>query len=456
MYSDTSVPPPGGSAIKGSRSLDLIQGGDIHEQFAEDDSPTSTALDTVVEDEEADKGRKVPSLRDLYGATSPPPKSTQELRDQADELRNRIAFLQKRSRDDAVRGQYLANNPTAERSELAFISQVEALERSLEDQEEVIEQLENAERSKQRVQEDPREEWHQVLESNQVREESSSFSDDDYYDEYDELPEDIPDVVGDDKADEMKTGAAAHEDREDAFDYERFILHSALGRGITRSSSFGHSETSEESLSGASDASAVTERGGGLGADGVKEPHMVSGDTQSEAWDKFQQPNDSVASLTTTQSFETANEDANSDFSSEESDPPHEDLLLQTGLRTAWPMPPQPTSADGQRTMFRDSDIPTPTAGVFPKARTEMEDRGVQYTGTVPASLSVFEALMLPEDASEPCRPLDRPDGDLVRACVASLRTVCLEAIHPSTSPRDLKAIRERLQVAKRVLDGEI
>lgn len=454
MFSDTSVPPPGGIAVKGSRSLELMQGGDIHEQLSTANSSNGVALDTVAEDEEADKSSTIHSLRELYGAASPPPKSTQELRDQAEELRNRIAFLQKRSRDDAVRGQYLANNPSAGRNELAFISQVEALERSLEDQEEVIEQLENAERSKATIQEDPREEWQQVLESNQVREEESSFSDDDYYDEYDELPDNLPDVLGDEDVDETKDMAAAHEDREDAFDYEHFILHSTMGRGIARSSSTGRSESSEPSLSGDSDGSVATERGVGPDADGEVESRTASGKEQRRPWDEFQQPNDSMASLTTTQSFETANEDADSEIS-DASDQPPEDLL-HTGLRNPWPMPPQRTSADGQRTMFRDSDIPTPTAGAFPHLSPEMEDRGVQHSGITRGSTSIFEALMIPEDMSEPCRPLDRSDADLVRACAASLRAVCLEAIHPSTGPRDIKAIRERLEVAKKVLDGEL
>lgn len=449
MFSDTSVPSPGGAPIKGSRSLELMQNGDLREHALKEETAAEESANTNVEDDEADKSSTIHSLRELYGAASPPPKSTQELRDQAEELRNRIAFLQKRSRDDAVRGQYLANNPAAERNELAFISQVEALERSLEDQEEVIEQLESAERSKVPVVEDPREEWQQVWESNQARDESSSFSDDEYYDEYDELLEDLPNVLGDENTDETKSMTAAHEDREDAFDYEHFILHSAMGRGIDRSSSPGNGDRSDHSVSGESNGSTATERGA-AGTE-VQGSQTVGGKEQRRSWDEFQQPNDSMASLATTQSFETANEDAGSDAS----DAPQDDLL-QTGLQDPWPMPPQRNSAKGQRTMFRDSEIPTPTAGAFPQPLSEKEDRGVQHTSTVQVSASILDLLTAPDDLIELPRVLDKSDRDLVRACITSLRAVCLEAIHPSTGPRDMKAIRERLEVAKRVLSGEL
>ena len=462
MFSETSVPSPGGAMVKGSRSLELMQNGDLREHAMKEETGNAGTLNTVAEDEEADRGSTIHSLRELYGTSSPPPKSTQELRDQAEELRNRIAFLQKRSRDDVARGDISRKNSTAERNDLAFISQVEALERSLEDQEEVIAQLENAEKLKPMAKEDPREEWQQVLEK---RDETSSFSDDEYDDEYDELSEVFPNVLGDDDVDETKSMAVAHEDREDVFDYEHFILHSAMGRGIGGASSLDGSET--EGSDQQSNGSIATERGV---APTFEEDQTTGGQRQRRSWDELQQANDSMASLTTTQSFETANEDVNSDIGSDTSDQPQEDIL-QTGLRGAWPMPPKRNSEDGQRTMFRDSEVPTsttqrtmfrdsevptPTATAFPRNIAETEDRGVQYTGAARLSRSIFDLLVAQDGLSEQGRPLDASDGDLIRACVLSLRMVCQEAVHPSTGPQDLKAIRERLQVAKRVLNGEL
>ena len=455
MFSDTSVPSPGGGApVKGSRSLDLMQNGDIQgNSLQEEMSPTRHGgiLNTVIEDEDVEKGSNIQSLRELYGASSPPPKSTQELRDQAEELRSRIAFLQRRSKDDAARSQYLANNPTAERTEAAFLSQVEALERSLEDQEEVINQLEDAEKTKQDLPDDPRGEWQQVLASNEARKEGEESINDASDDDYDELPDDLPDVLGDEDVDETKSMSAAHEDREDAFDYETFILHSAMGRGVARASSF---SGSERSYSDGSEGSIATETGATPYYED-DERQTSSGEEKRRSWDDMHQPNDSVASLTTMRSFETAHEDAGSDADSEASDRPQDDLL-RTDLQTPWPIPPQPASAGGQRTMFRDSDIPTPTAAGFPRGTPQLEDRGTQYTSTVRPLSSVFQTLMVPDDELELPRSLDRSDQNLVRACVDSLRSVCLEAIHPSTGPRDMKALRERLEVAKRVLSGEL
>lgn len=450
MFSDTSIPSPAGATVKGSRGLELMQNGSLREEAVkEETSPVSqgSGLNTVMEDEEVDKGSNMQSLRELYGAASPPPKSTQELRDQAEELRSRIAFLQKRSQDDAARGQYSMNDPAGERTEQAFMTQVQALERSLEDQEQVIEQLESAERTKQ-VDEDPRGEWQQVLERNQARETEDGFSDDEYFDEdYDELSEHLPDVLGDEEVDETTSMAAAHEDRADAFDYETFILHSAMGRGIARSSSPGGSEPQDGSVSEASEGSIETERGAAPNQDEVQ---AAGGEQQRRSWEDMQQPNDSMASLTTTESFETANEDAASDFGSDGSEEQHHEDLLRTDIQNPWPMPPQPTSADGQRTMFRDSEIPTPKAGGFPH-----EQLGRQADTGRPLS-TIFQTLLVPEDESELPRTLDQDDEHLIRCCAESLRSVCMEAIHPSTSPRDMKALRERLEVAKRVLNGEL
>ena len=451
MYSDTSVPSPAGNTTKGSRALDGMQNKNVHKTTLSEQSSNS-ALNTVAEDDETDKSSRIRSLREMYGAASPPPKSTQELRDQAEELRNRINFLQKHTSTDPHRGYQRPNSPPQAGQEERFILQVDALQRSLEDQEGVIRQLEERERAASR--QDPREEWQQVLES---REEGSQFSDDEYDDEYDELPEELlPNVLGAEDVDETKSMAISHEDRADAFDYEHFILHSAMGRGIYRSSSPTQSEESAPSLDG-SERSIETERGAVAGTEEHDADDPDGRDHFRNSWDDMQQPNESMASLATTQSFETANEDIGSDAGSDMSGQPPEDNLLETGVGTPWPMPPQPNNAGGQRTMFRDSEIPTPTAAAFPPSVSQMEDRGVQHSSAAArASLNIFDVLMVPEDASGASRALEKHDGELVRACVSSLRRVCQEAMHPGTSTRELRAIRERLEVARRVLSGEL
>ena len=446
MFSDTSVPSPGGATIKGSRSLDYIQRGDLPKHPASPLGPNAT-LNTVAEQEETNDASVVQDLRELYSASSPPPKSTHELRDQAEELRSRIAFLQKRSKHAAPNGQPTIDSGSDHRTEQAFLTQVESLKESLEAQEAVIEQMENAEHVKRALPEDPRGEWQQVLESNQARADGDNFSEDEYFeDEDDILPENLPDVLGEEEFDEMQSMAAAHEDRADAFDYETFILHSAMGRGVDRSSSPVGSAQSEDLTSNESEGSVTTEKGF---MHAGNEAQTTSGEEQNRNWEAFQQSNESMTSLTTMQSFETANEEISSDSGSDGSEQQHEDLL-RMGLQHPWPMPPQPTNGNVQRSMLSEHEVPTPKAGSFPRGQS-----AVGFHQGRPLS-NIFQTLLVPEDSSELPRTLDKADMELIRRCADSLRSVCLEAIHPTTSPRDMKALRERLEVAKRVLNGEL
>lgn len=428
MYSDTSVPLPGGQAIKGARSLDQMSDqNEIHfpsrgartEASEEgDDEFESSTLESVEEVEEAEKRQSIDALRALYGAISPTPKSTQELRDQAEELRNRIAYLQKKSTDDSNR---TSNRTISETTERAFQTQVNALQKSLEDQERVIEELESAERTAAEIENDPRGEWHQVLSRNQHRDDDEEEASDEYF-EYDDEYEDgeVPDALEDEDLDESQPTAGAHEDREDAFDYEHFILHSGMVLPSTRTSS---SDGSIDSQS--------TERG----------PEYDDEDTEL---DSLQRANASSASLATTrtgQSFETAHEDndSSSDAGSDGSDhePPG-----------GWPMPP---AANGHSS--HGSDVPTPRAGGFPR---ETEDRGVQAQaddGRRPLS-KLMSLLMAKDEASK--ANLDGSDEELVRTTAASFRQVCQDLSVNEMSTKDTKALRERLEVAKRVLNGEL
>lgn len=440
--------------IKGSRSLDQVRGVE-----AEGKNPlrpnlersgSSNSLGPVPEDEpsSAEKRSSILALRELYGATSPPKKSSKELRDQAEELRGRIAFLQKRSQDDPARYGISAHDPNFERNEEAFQRQVMALQKSLEDQEAVIEELEDAERSAE-LDNDPRREWHQVLDHSENKDSGSEFSEDDEEDDvglYDNG--EMPDALEDEEdPDDSKTMAGAHEDREDAFDYEHFILHSTMGRYkamMDRSPSVTSDEGSESS---------------GATAQGQKADEAREKQADAGAWNEFQQPNASMASLTTQQSFETAQErgDSESEDGSYTSD--HQELLHSDN---PWPMPPgsshasQLMSGSPQRGGHSgEEDEPsTPTAPTF--APPPGEDKGVQHDAVVRPVSTIYAALTSPENEKQ-IRAMQDQDSALVRETIESLRSVCLNMNSgDKRTSEDVKGLRERLIVARRILDGEL
>lgn len=451
MYSDTSVPSPTGSSIKGSRSLDYMNNTEkipspLHEggEFEELDQPVEDVAEPVAGPEVSPKRQSIHAIREFYGAASPAPKSTQELRDQADELRDRIAFLQKRSQAGASNGENVIKDPTAARNEQVFLEQVNALQRSLEDQERVIQQLETAERDNaersEELENDPRGEWHQVLSRNEDRDEDGSEFSEDEYDEYDD--DDLPDALADEDVDDTKSMFGAHEDREDAFDYEHFILHSGM---VLPAASGPGSQSSNLST-----RSASTERGM---ADGATAREQAFPGTV-ESWEAFQQPNDSIASLTTMQSFETAAEmnDSSSDVGSDTSDVQHEQLLQTGHLQDPWPMPPA-VNGDGQRSAQRESQIPTPTG---PSFLTPGFGAGYQQDNSTRPISNIMLSLMRHERQESEIRPLDQRDDKLVRAVAESFRGVCQQLTLAETRPREMQALRERLEVAKRILNGEL
>ena len=464
MYSDTSVPSPGGLATKGSRSLDYVGNGDLtirhpgRPTIGRSDS--SASLVPVPEDTQMDSDKKnsIIALRELYGAASPPSKSTKELRDAAEELRNRIAFLQKRSQEDPAHYGFSPSNPNVEANEEAFLRQVNALKQSLEDQEQLLEELENADRSATEIESDPRGEWHQVLDYNDNRDSGSEFSDEeedeegDFF-ESDELPNVLGEGEGEDFPDETMTMAGAHEDREDAFDYEHFILHSAMGRYS--------SNIRSRSPSPSSVGSSATAQGQDTQETVQHEREQVERNVE---WDRFQQPNESAASLATTQTFETAAErvDSASDSASITSDQPPEELLHSDN---PWPMPPAsshssqsmngniPRSIVGEGDGEKDEPS-TPTASNF---RAPVgEDKGIQHESARRPVSTIYHALVAREGERE-ARRLEEGDSALLRSTIESLRKVCVDLNGDEKRiSRDMKGLRERLAVAKRILDGEL
>lgn len=441
-FSETSVPSPLGYSIKGSRSLDYMEDTDL--------VPRLTQPKPIVEEEdEGLSNESMQNIRELYGV-APVAKTTKDLRDQADELRNRIAFLQKRSQGSDSKRTSLNSVGGVPQDDEAFFKQVSALQVNLSAQEEVIEELEQAERRAEFIENDPRGEWEHVLNYNEnADDDESDFSDEgEAFPEYDAREYDLDPEV------EAEALAGPHEERVDAFDYEHFILHSVMGAGVTRSSD-SDSEPRSASEMGSDDdsrGSASTARGEAVegGAEDWNDNYH-----DHHPWSQMQQPNDSIASFATAQSFETANEGGGygSDDDSVESDPHHE-ALMEHGMDNTWPMPPAQTTTStmkgnvASKDGTEDAEGHTPTADKFSfpegaKLRASQESQ-IRPTSKIYATLMNQEAQDLNVELSE-------KEQQLLKSVVESLQELCKnyggkEVSKPSWS--------ERLKVAKSILDG--
>ena len=360
--------------------------------------------------------------------------STKELRDHAGELRNRISFLQRHPPGSGSKRNSVVNgSPALEQEEEAFQSEVQALEQHLERQEEAIEQLEGAERSAS-VDPDPRAEWHQVLDYNEGQSDGSASDDD--YDEADS--NEYEDVLADTEETTPATDGA-HEDRSDAFDYEHFILHSGMGT---------YAVTDAERSSASSASTASTPRG-----------ISTEGDTYvGRGWPRTgdegtSEPNESAVSLA---SYETATEgeEHDGDLGSHASD--SLDRANESDeLQDPWPIQPSSRSSlrrSGQEMSDqRESSVPTPTPYSFSRA---LEYRGVQLDLAQRPVSTIYAALTAHEEASAQASELD--EKELVRATIQSLHQVCQTLKDANSQPSEKKLMRERLEVARRVLDGEL
>ncbi|KAI9722750.1 MAG: hypothetical protein M1828_004446 [Chrysothrix sp. TS-e1954] len=441
MFSDTSVPSPRGAAIKGSRSLHYVRNDTEVERRrfrknsakgSEPDAP----LEEVSERPESRSAGSIDAIRELYGMSPPTEtKTTKDLRDEAGDLRKRISFLQQHPPGTGSRrNSILANSPALEQEEETFKSEVQQLEQHLEHQEEVIEQLEEAERRGSIVP-DPRAEWHQVLDYND-HSDGSDFSEGEY-DDVDSV--EYENVLAGAEEDTAATDGA-HEDRSDAFDYEHFILHSGMGSY--------NMMAPEEASSSPVSSTASTTRGYPADEDNNEGTlRSITGNASAHG------TNASVNSLT---SYETAAEpsDSGSDSGSYAS-------LTKGGndvegdVQDVWPMPPASRSSSrrprSSKTPRRESSMQTPTQRDFP---APAEDNLVQLDLAQRPVSTIYAALTAREEASQ--QPTELDEKDLIRTTVESLRTVCLTLRDAGSDAREKRYMRERLEVARRVLDGEL
>ncbi|KAI9735245.1 MAG: hypothetical protein M1834_001835 [Cirrosporium novae-zelandiae] len=232
-----------------------------------------------------------------------------------------------------------------------------------------------------------------------------------------------------------------HEDRADAFDYEHFFLHSALGN---------YSRGQERRGSVSSENSVETTRGT---TQPLEQPQV-----SSAALPKSHQRNNSTDSISTMATFATATEGLGSDYASEDEDHwtrfqqptvRHHIAELQIGVPSP---PPRKRSFDSRRSPTSDtSDLPTPRN--FPLSRASNRSGGDSLPRS--GSPSSFKSGSAERTL---LRGLGETDRELVDQLVTSLVKICANLREGETEGADYKGkmFRRRLHTARKILDGEL
>lgn len=248
-----------------------------------------------------------------------------------------------------------------------------------------------------------------------------------------------------------------HEDRPDAFDYEHFILHSAMGSysgvGMRGSSSMrkrANSQSSESSVE-------TTKPRNSLGDAPQGEERLSNG---------FHARQGSVDTVSSVNTFATADEGIDSDELQDQRTP-------RKPTAEAW----QANTARGHKINRSDESNPESlqSNGYGPRSRAKhiaTAQKGYA-NGTTPKSppierglpppppdlLTVLSATTPWQEGAPPTKlDLGDRDKELIERLVKSLAKVCsqVQTLGPEGSKYEARVFRRKLDAARRVLDGEM
>lgn len=228
-----------------------------------------------------------------------------------------------------------------------------------------------------------------------------------------------------------------HEDRIDAFDYENFFLHSAMG-------TYSAARPRSSSSSGSVDSVATTRTVTLL-------PHTRNVSTGSAKRVSMHARNSSVASVSTVASFATASEGLSDD---EEDNPemdqfsqqilPNPDRASQVTI-TASPrseLTPNGSKAGGSKSPSQGSTF----------SRVSSPGIGDMVTGL---QTSKIFSILLESPRNEPQLALNQEEKQLIYSLAASLQQVVGSLKSTTGDQYERKEWRRRLDEARRVLNGE-
>lgn len=232
-----------------------------------------------------------------------------------------------------------------------------------------------------------------------------------------------------------------HEDRPDAFDYEHFILHSAMGSysgvGMRRSSSMRERASSESSVTSVETAKARNSIGD---RPNIAKTAAVNGINGSHG------RQNSVDSVSTTDTFATANEGQDGKFRSPRQmpEPPNK--------HQGSPELASPSSSRKSHVKHISTAQKVMTKGKSPKSPS--------IEKLQPQDLISYLTSMAHREDTGPASSLQLGDRDkeLVERLVQSLAKVCghVHELGSEGSKYEARVFRRKLDAARRVLDGEM
>lgn len=244
--------------------------------------------------------------------------------------------------------------------------------------------------------------------------------------------------------------AERHEDRLDAFDYQNFFLHSAMG-----SYSTGSRRSSGSSVDSVETTRPVTSS--------QYSPDLESTPKQSRLSIRLHQRNDSVDSISTIASFATAKEGNDSDDGSDDGSNPLDELsqqIISHQQRAA-------AQANGGQNVADANRLDS--AAMVPGTRTTNQNLGpmggpsqnscsgspgADLVGGLRAS-KIFSILLESGLNSDRRLSLNEQEKQLIYGLATSFQHVCMSLQSTAGDKYERKEWRRRLDEARRILDGE-
>lgn len=237
------------------------------------------------------------------------------------------------------------------------------------------------------------------------------------------------------------TPTERHEDRIDAFDYEHFFLHSAMGT---------YSLEGRRSSTGSESSTATTRP--------VAAVQIQDDDDESSAEKRvsYHARNPSSDSISTLASFATAAEeqDDNDDEANEQMDQFSQQILLQHR-----PIHSRPVTSHSSTSLRSDSAINMRRATGSSPSQTVVS-RGSSSPADLASGLQVSKIFSILIESSsprseEPRLALSEEEKQLIYSLAASFQHVCSNLQHTDGEQYERKEWRRRLDEARRVLNGE-
>ncbi|PVI08501.1 hypothetical protein DM02DRAFT_510061 [Periconia macrospinosa] len=227
-----------------------------------------------------------------------------------------------------------------------------------------------------------------------------------------------------------------HEDRIDAFDYENFFLHSAMG---TYSSGRRGSDSGSSSADSVATTRPVTAI---FGNDAVVENKRAS----------LHARNSSMDSVSTMASFATAAEDQEEEenermdqFSQHILQNQHSTSSISTVQNNI--IPPRSDSLN--------KNLKSPGSPPFRDTSSRGSSSPASVVMTAGLQTSKIFSILLEAPRDEPRLALNEEEKQLIYSLSASFQSVSAILQSPSTDPYERKEARRRLDEARRVLNGE-